>query len=203
MRTYTVEIRRAPSDKWIGVSSYTDFKSAKVEAHIEKLKGFHTRVVARDNNPMTKRVRAPVHPEALAALKKYKGDVKAGHLDAAEYWRGQAGAYFTANPKGGNMKGHKPGCNCVVCNPRSRYNPGARVHSQAASYFRKQTIDKKLVPAARMSAEARVPIEEQWARESRRMGMPNPSRRRKTKGAPLLLIGAVGVGLAMLLSRNK
>ncbi len=44
-------------------------------------------------NPMTN-----VHPEALESLKRYKDDLKAGHRDAAEYWRGQAGAYFTANP---------------------------------------------------------------------------------------------------------
>lgn len=30
---------------------------------------------------------------------RYRGDVKAGHNDAAEYWRGQAAAYFTGNPK--------------------------------------------------------------------------------------------------------
>ncbi len=30
--------------------------------------------------------------------KRYQGDVKAGHTDAAEYWRGQAAAYFTGNP---------------------------------------------------------------------------------------------------------
>ena len=39
-----------------------------------------------------------VHPEAVESLKRYKDDLKAGHKDAAEYWRGQAGAYFTANP---------------------------------------------------------------------------------------------------------
>jgi len=40
----------------------------------------------------------PVHPQATKALKRYKEDLKAGHMGAAEYWRGQAGAYFTANP---------------------------------------------------------------------------------------------------------
>ncbi len=44
-------------------------------------------------NPLTS-----VHPEALESLKRYKDDLKAGHTSAAEYWRGQAGAYFTANP---------------------------------------------------------------------------------------------------------
>jgi hypothetical protein len=39
-----------------------------------------------------------MHPEALESLKRYKDDLKAGHTSAAEYWRGQAGAYFTANP---------------------------------------------------------------------------------------------------------
>ena len=43
-------------------------------------------------------VRNPIHPEAIESLKRYKDDVRAGHKDAAEYWRGQAGAYFTANP---------------------------------------------------------------------------------------------------------
>lgn len=45
-----------------------------------------------------KTVKTRVHPQALESLKRYKSDVKAGHKDAAEYWRGQAGAYFTANP---------------------------------------------------------------------------------------------------------
>jgi len=40
-----------------------------------------------------------IHPEAIESLKRYKDDLKAGHKDAAEYWRGQAGAYFTVNPK--------------------------------------------------------------------------------------------------------
>ncbi len=39
-----------------------------------------------------------IHPEAIESLKRYKKDLQAGHKDAAEYWRGQAGAYFTANP---------------------------------------------------------------------------------------------------------
>jgi len=29
---------------------------------------------------------------------RYQEDLKAGHTDAAEYWRGQASAYFTGNP---------------------------------------------------------------------------------------------------------
>ena len=39
-----------------------------------------------------------VHPEALESLKRYKEDLKAGHKGGAEYWRGSAAAYFTANP---------------------------------------------------------------------------------------------------------
>ena len=39
-----------------------------------------------------------IHSEALESLKRYKDDLHAGHKSAAEYWRGQAGAYFTANP---------------------------------------------------------------------------------------------------------
>lgn len=40
-----------------------------------------------------------VHPMAYEMRDRYKGDVKAGHSDAAEYWRGQAAALFTdANP---------------------------------------------------------------------------------------------------------
>jgi hypothetical protein len=44
-------------------------------------------------------VNPKVRAEALEARKRYSDDLKAGHKDAAEYWRGQAGAYFTANPK--------------------------------------------------------------------------------------------------------
>ncbi|MDP2952105.1 MAG: hypothetical protein Q8O76_02150, partial [Chloroflexota bacterium] len=29
---------------------------------------------------------------------RYQEDLKAGHMDAAEYWRGQSAAYFTGNP---------------------------------------------------------------------------------------------------------
>ena len=47
---------------------------------------------------------AKVHPQALESLKRYKDDLKAGHVDAAEYWRGQAGAYFTANPSDYHVK---------------------------------------------------------------------------------------------------
>ena len=44
-------------------------------------------------------VNPKVRAEALEARKRYQADLKAGHKDAAEYWRGQAGAYFTSNPK--------------------------------------------------------------------------------------------------------
>ena len=43
-------------------------------------------------------VNPKVRAEALEARKRYSDDLKAGHKDAAEYWKGQAGAYFTANP---------------------------------------------------------------------------------------------------------
>ena len=46
----------------------------------------------------------PVHPQATESLKRYKDDLKAGHKDAAEYWRGQASAYFTANPSDYRIK---------------------------------------------------------------------------------------------------
>lgn len=49
-----------------------------------------------------KKAKAMVHPQALESLKRYKSDIKAGHTAAAEYWRGQAGAYFTANPMVGD-----------------------------------------------------------------------------------------------------
>lgn len=42
-----------------------------------------------------------VDPRAFDMRDRYKDDMEAGHLDAAEYWRGQAAAYFTANPCGG------------------------------------------------------------------------------------------------------
>ena len=53
--------------------------------------------VTGSNNPIG-RIRMQVHPEALESLNRYKDDLKAGHAAAAEYWRGQASAYFTANP---------------------------------------------------------------------------------------------------------
>lgn len=36
--------------------------------------------------------------KALSMRSRYKEDLAAGHKDAAEYWRGQASAYFTGNP---------------------------------------------------------------------------------------------------------
>jgi ATP-dependent Clp protease adapter protein ClpS len=41
------------------------------------------------------RRRRKVHPLAFAARDRYLEDLEAGHKDAAEYWRGQAGAFFT------------------------------------------------------------------------------------------------------------
>lgn len=41
-----------------------------------------------------------VHPMAYEMRDRYRGDVKAGHSDAAEYWRGQVAALFTDNPEG-------------------------------------------------------------------------------------------------------
>lgn len=38
-----------------------------------------------------------VHPLAFEARDRYRADMRAGHDDAAEYWRGQAGAFFTGN----------------------------------------------------------------------------------------------------------
>jgi hypothetical protein len=46
-----------------------------------------------------KKVKAMIHPQALEALKRVKADEKAGHSDAADYWRGQASGFFLANPK--------------------------------------------------------------------------------------------------------
>ena len=39
-----------------------------------------------------------VHPLAYEARDRYREDMGAGHDSAAEYWRGQAGAFFTGNP---------------------------------------------------------------------------------------------------------
>ena len=59
----------------------------------------------RGRLPTTRELdRNPVHPQALESLKRYKADLKAGHTDAAEYWRGQAAAYFTANPSDYHIK---------------------------------------------------------------------------------------------------
>lgn len=41
----------------------------------------------------------PNLPLAMSMRERYQDDLKAGHKDAAEYWRGQAAAYFTGNPK--------------------------------------------------------------------------------------------------------
>ena len=47
-------------------------------------------------NPISKKV----HPKAFELRDMYRGDVKAGHTEAAYYWRGGAAALFTdGNPK--------------------------------------------------------------------------------------------------------
>jgi len=38
-----------------------------------------------------------IHPLAFEARDRYRADMSAGHEEAAEYWRGQAGAFFTGN----------------------------------------------------------------------------------------------------------
>jgi len=43
----------------------------------------------------------PVNPKAYEMRDRYRDDLAAGHSDAAEYWRGQAAAYFTGNPPPG------------------------------------------------------------------------------------------------------
>lgn len=54
------------------------------------------------SNPMLAIVGNPpprrVHPLAYEARARYREDLGAGHDAAAEYWRGQAGAFFTENP---------------------------------------------------------------------------------------------------------
>jgi len=52
--------------------------------------------LARMTNPKNKK---KIHPLAIEARSRYRDDKKAGHSAAAEYWRGQAGAFFTGNPK--------------------------------------------------------------------------------------------------------
>jgi len=48
---------------------------------------------------MTNPVSHKVHPKAFEMRDMYKGDVKAGHTEAADYWRGGAAALFTdGNP---------------------------------------------------------------------------------------------------------
>ena len=86
-----------------------------------------------------------------------------------------------------------------------RKNPGAAWHHNRAQVL-KGLRDKSLAREDMKSFEKYdiMGMENEMSEdESKRLGMPNPTRRRKAKGAPLLLIGAIGVGLAMLLSRSK
>jgi len=46
------------------------------------------------------KVDTSVHPLALKARKMAKGDDKAGHKDAANYWRGWAAGSFLTGNKG-------------------------------------------------------------------------------------------------------
>jgi hypothetical protein len=48
-------------------------------------------ILNQGKNPMPKNIKL-----AMEMRDRYLDDVAAGHKDAAEYWRGQAAAYFTA-----------------------------------------------------------------------------------------------------------
>lgn len=48
-----------------------------------------------------------VHPLAFVARDRYRADLEEpGHQEAAEYWRGQAGAFFTMNPRAQALEHH-------------------------------------------------------------------------------------------------
>jgi hypothetical protein len=56
----------------------------------------------------TPRHRFIVDPRAFMARDRYRADLQEpGHQDAAEYWRGQAGAFFTMNPSRGEVDHHR------------------------------------------------------------------------------------------------
>ena len=62
---------------------------------------------------------------------------------------------------------------------RRKRNPGAQVHEESARFWRGRSIDPKLSMPARRLADNRWPIEKSWAIESKRLGIPNPKRRRR------------------------
>jgi len=95
-------------DPWgvpIGYREYDRFYS-ETEAK-EKVKNLRKKgrpAIALDEGYMwavfvKKKVDENPIKEALEYRKLYKGDLKAGHKEAAQYWKGAAAASFTGNPK--------------------------------------------------------------------------------------------------------
>ena len=73
--------------------------SAEMLRSIARSSGYKRKVrVVRYGSGWNVKLDNPIHPQALESLKRYKEDLKAGHKGGAEFWRGSAGAYFTANP---------------------------------------------------------------------------------------------------------
>jgi len=76
--------------------------------------------VARFTNP-PRNVGEPggrdVDPLAFEMRDRYRDDVRAGHSGATEYWRGQAAAYFTGNPR------RCPVCGMIDCDCGCEENP--------------------------------------------------------------------------------
>jgi len=86
---------RNPKDKFV-IVIHLCLKHAKtwepLKNEVIELTGRQSCIICKEKNPvnMTK---------ALSMRSRYTEDLAAGHKDAAEYWRGQASAYFTGNPK--------------------------------------------------------------------------------------------------------
>jgi len=70
----------------------TTFLGDKIKVCKKHWQALQDKLLAGRNNPMKAR------KEALEYLKLYKGDVRAGHSKAADYWKGAASAAFTLNP---------------------------------------------------------------------------------------------------------
>jgi hypothetical protein len=94
--THIPYVRKVVRDKATGKTFFCDYQSwyRLYFGEPEKISTGDVRV-----NPMVN-----VHPLAIEARKRYRDDLKAGHTAATEYWRGQAGAFFTGNP----LDSHNP-----------------------------------------------------------------------------------------------
>lgn len=135
----------------------------------EERRAEHRRRLRR--NPLLAIVGNPyVDPLAFEARERYREDLEAGHLGAAEYWRGQAGAFFTGGKAPKRVAG--PGVDGRVKSPRKRTR---KKTSKKAS---KKNASKKRKQGSKVIANRVAPKSRKKPREKKKRVSLSEARRR-------------------------